>query len=92
MNDKTSGYTRGQFSIDRVTRGTPARHMIHDSESDCSYDTVDGLAFTIGVAAIEAEIAHDPARVFTVCHPNGVKLYIVTYTYGQIIITKMAGV
>ncbi len=88
---RTRGYELTPVTIDHVQRGTKPRHIIHVSATDHEYETVDGLAFTLGVAALEAETIRDSTCVFSVRHPNGVHLYHVTYIDGVVVITKVAG-
>lgn len=76
----------------RVVGDSPAhgKHLIWDSRTDVYAECSGGLAFAVGVACIEAEIARDSARVWKVCHPNGTELYFVTWIdTGQIIVTKV---
>lgn len=69
----------------------PARHIIHDSHNNADYYTDEGLAFTIGVAALEAELTADPTRLYQIQHPNGVAIYYVVFLAEtrQVVVTKI---
>lgn len=66
------------------------RHIIRDSHSDTEIATGDGLAFSLGVATVEAFTTRDVTRYYTVCHPNGVPLYHVNYVdSGNVVVTNV---
>lgn len=61
-----------------------AKHLIADSHSNTTVETNDGLAFTIGVAAIECELTKDVERHYCIRHPNDVCIYHVMYAYSHV--------
>lgn len=78
----------------RVIGDTPehGKHYIMDSDTECITVCDGGLAFSLGVACIEAEIARNVHRYWQVCHPNGVVIYHVAYTdSGQIVVSRVGG-
>jgi enterochelin esterase-like enzyme len=74
-----------------VTGDTPehAKHLIWDSHTDMYAESNGGLAFSIGVAVLEAETVRDCARFWKVCHQNGTELYYVRYDSGHTFVTKV---
>lgn len=73
----------------RVIVPQHAQHQIEDSVSGRIYLTNAGLAFTIGVAVMEAGLTRDSSRIYYVQHPNGVPIYIVAFIGGQVVTTKV---
>lgn len=77
----------------RVIGDTPehTRYLIEDTGTDAVTACPGGLAFALGVAALEAETAREDTRMWSVKHANGVLLYIVKFSTqsSQTIITKV---
>lgn len=88
--------THGNPEVRRVTpdsygESTPVRYLIFDTKSESVIHSAGGLAFSIGVAIIEANQHKDEDRSYKVCHPNGVILYHVGYRrsgYGHVVIQE----
>ena len=76
----------------RVIGDTPqvGHHLIWDSHTDTFAESDGGLAFSVGVAVIEALTACDTQRFWRVCHKNGAALYVVMWTdTGSVVVTKV---
>lgn len=73
----------------RVIGDTPkhGKYLLEDSHSEHIATIEGGLAFAIGVACMEAELAKDAHRLWTVKHPNGVGLYYIGYMAFDHIVT-----
>jgi len=68
-----------------------AKYLVWDSATDAYAECHGGLAFALGVAALEAETVRDHTRFWQVCHPNGVAIYHVAYMpSGEIIMHKVS--
>lgn len=71
----------------------PARHIIVAPNGN-EYVTSEGLAFTLGVAVVEAEITKvTDGGFYRIQHPNNVDIYHVAYMpdSGQVIVTRVGG-
>lgn len=81
------------LTTDPHTLLRPARHIILDSHNGAEFYTDEGLAFTIGVAALECELTADPTRFYQIQHPNGVAIYHINFIADtrQVLITKIGG-
>ena len=68
-----------------------ATHLIWDSHTNKYAESNGGLAFSVGVAVIEAVTACDPDRFWKVCHKNRVELFVVQWNnfYGTVGVTKV---
>lgn len=65
------------------------KHLLWDSGSNTTTTQLTGgLAFSLGVACMEAELACDENRLFRVMHPNMVVLYEVKYHQGYVMVRK----
>lgn len=86
---RTLGGTTRQVTR-RVIGDSPehATHLLWDSDSNTISGLHGGLAFALGVACMEAELACDENRLFRVMHPNLVVLYDVKYHQGFIMVRK----
>lgn len=76
----------------RVIGDTPehGKHLVWDSHANTLTEINGGLAFALGVAALEAEIARDSSRFWQIQHPNGNVLYHVMWSpEPHITITKV---
>lgn len=77
----------------RVVGDTPehGKHLLYDSHTDTITECNGGLAFAIGVAVMEAELARDDHRFWQVQHPNGVAIYHVHHVFiaNQTIVIKI---
>lgn len=77
----------------RVVSGdTPehGKHLLWDSHTETVTESNGGLAFSVGCAVLEAELARDCARFWQVQHPNGVPLYHVHYMHtGNVAVTRV---
>lgn len=65
-----------------------AKHLITDSHSNTTAETDGGLAFSIGVAVVEAETTKDATRHYCIKHPNNVCIYHVAwgFVYGMVVV------
>lgn len=76
----------------RVIKMEHSEYIIHDSGSQRDYHTDQGLAFAIGVAVMECELARDYTRFWQVQHPNGVNIYHVAHiSSGPVVVTRIGG-
>lgn len=78
--------------VRRVVGDSPqhGKHLLWDSLNNTIAELDGGLAFAIGVACIEAELANSGTRFWEVRHPNNVAIYHVACTaHGQATVTHI---